>query len=85
MTSTVYDMGKELGRACPHPPDLNHPLTKSYFEEGFRDILQLFPSLLGNVDLMRKSCIDHGKHKISLKTHLKVNAKNGFRRGVSNR
>jgi len=85
LTSTIYDMGKELGRTCPHPIDLSHPLTKGFFEMGLRDFIQTLPNLLGNDALMRKGCIDHGKHKISLFSYLKVHAKSGFRRGVANR
>ena len=75
-------MGKDLGHKCPYPPDLSNPQTKCFFEKGLQDFMKNFPNLLGDAELMKKSCIDHGSHKISLSTHLKVNAKNGFKRGA---
>lgn len=84
LISAFYDMGKELARCCPFTPDLSLPETKAFFETRVDQFALNFPNILGNETLIKEACIEHGKKgRITLKTLLKVNAKNGFKRALA--
>ena len=73
-----------MARSCPFTPDLSVAETRAYFEKRVDDFALNFPSILGNESLVKEACIEHGKNgKITLKTLLKVNAKNGFKRALA--
>ena len=82
LVSIFYGVGKELGRLCPFSPDLSDARTKDFFESGVQDACRQI-SFLADEQHLSEPRIQHAKHKVSLKTFLKLHARNGFRQSAN--
>jgi len=81
LTSVFYDKGKEIGQKCPFPSDQKMQ-TKMFFERNFKSFLQTFPELVCDSDLSKKAFIEYGNAKYTVEAFMRINARNGFRRGL---
>lgn len=81
LTSVFYDKGKEIGQKCPFPPDQKMQ-TRMFFERNFKSFLQTFPELVCDSELSKKAFIEYGNAKYTVEAFMRINARNGFRRGL---